>query len=510
MTPDQPIRNVVIVGGGAAGWMCAAGLARIVPSTVQITLVESEEIGTVGVGEATIPTLMIFNEFLGLNEDELVRRTQGTFKLGIEFIDWDRVGHSYFHPFGTHGRDTIEFKFHHLWLKLVHEAQGDAGRLAAIGPLRDYNLCTLAAELGRFSRPGDDADSLLASLRYAFHFDASLYAAMLREYAEARGVQRVEGRIVEVKQRAEDGFIESVVLADGATVEGQLFVDCSGFRGLLIDQTLKTGFRDWSRYLPCDRALAVPSELVGPPAPYTRSFADKAGWRWRIPLQHRQGNGYVYSSSHIADDAAHDQLMANLEGRPIADPRPIRFRAGHRDKFWVKNCVAIGLAGGFIEPLESTSIHLIQMGVARLILLFPDLGFSAADIEEYNRQATLEYEQTRDFIVLHYKATHRDDSEFWRYCRHMEIPDSLAHKIELFRSKGRIVRYQDDLFTEDSWLAVMLGQGIVPAGYDRLVDRYPAEELFNHVRGLRDAMRKTAASLPSHAAFLEGLRQAAR
>jgi tryptophan halogenase len=498
-----PIQRVVIVGGGTSGWMCAAALARIVPPDVQVTLVESDEIGVIGVGEATIPSLLTFNSFLGLDENDFVRATQGTFKLGIEFVDWDRRGHRYFHPFGFHGHPTVEFKFPALWLKLRHLAETDPAFAGVAGDISDYNLCSVAAGLGRFARPRGGPESIASSLRYAFHFDASLYGKLLRGYAEARGVARAEGLIVSVQQRPEDGFLQSVTLRDGRVIAGDLFLDCSGFRGLLIDQTLGTGFVDWSHWLPCDRALAVPCALTGEPAPFTRSTADAAGWRWRIPLQHRMGNGYVYCSDFLDDETARDRLLATLEGPGLADPRPIRFRTGHRDRFWVKNCVAIGLAGGFIEPLESTSIHLVQMGIARLVELWPDTGFDPADIDQYNQATTLEYEQLRDFIVLHYKANRRDDTPFWRRCREMSIPDSLVHKMELFRAKGRIFRFKDDLFSEDSWLAVLLGQGVIPGGYDRLVDRIPLDDLVKNLAHLRQATLKTAMGLPTHQAFID-------
>jgi len=498
-----PVEKVVIVGGGSSGWMTAAGLARILPPGVQITLIESDEIGIIGVGEATIPTLLTFNKFLGLDEDEFVRQTQATFKLGIDFVDWGGLGESYIHPFGVHGHNTPEFQFHHLWLRLRQEAQRDPRLSGVAGTLSDYSLCAVAARLGRFMRPQGGPDSILSSTRYAFHFDASLYGKFLRGYAEQRGVTRLEGLITSVEQRPEDGFIQSVTLRDGRVIEGDLFIDCSGFRGLLIEQTLKAGFVDWSAYLPCDRAVAMPCELAGPPTPYTRSTADVAGWRWRIPLQHRMGNGHVYCSDHLSDQEATDRLVANLEGEPLADPRVIRFKAGHRAKMWVKNCVAIGLAGGFIEPLESTSIHLVQMGIGRLVTLFPDKSFNQADIDEYNLISTLEYEQIRDFIVLHYNATRRDDSEFWRRCRDMPVPDSLTHKLELFKHKGRVFRFKDDTFTEDSWLAVMLGQNIVPEGYDPCVDRIPLADLAKNLGYLREATLKAAQAMPTHQAFID-------
>ncbi len=496
------IGQVVIVGGGTAGWMCAAFLAKILPpGQVGVTLIESDEIGTVGVGEATIPSLLTFNRMLGVDETDFVRSTQATFKLAIEFVDWQALGHRYLHPFGVHGRDTPEFKFLQLWLRLKQATLTSAGGDEA-GEIGDYNLNTLAAKLGRFARPSAEAAWPFAGLRYAFHFDAGLYARYLRGYAEARGVVRQEGRIVQALQRADDGFIEGVVLQDGRRLDGDLFIDCSGFRGLLIEETLKAGYEDWSRYLPCDRAVAVPSALTGPPDPFTRATADLAGWRWRIPLQHRMGNGYVYCSDHISDEAARAQVLAKLEGAALAEPRFLRFKAGHRKRLWVKNCIAVGLAGGFIEPLESTSIHLIQTGLLRLATLFPDKGFAQADIDEFNRSSVREYEHVRDFIVLHYKATKRDDSDFWLRQGGMEIPDSLAHRMALFASKGRLFRQQEELFNDDSWLAVLLGQGIVPSGYDPLVDGLSLEAIRRNLAGLRSAVSRTAQSLPTHSAFI--------
>jgi tryptophan halogenase len=479
--------------------MCAAALTKILPrNQVRLTLIESDEIGTVGVGEATVPSLLTFNRLLGLDETDFVRSTQATFKLGIEFVDWQALGQRYLHPFGVHGRDTPEFKFLQLWLRLKQASSSDSA-----DDIGDYNLNTLAAKLGRFGRPSGEAAWPFSALRYAFHFDAALYARHLRRYAEGRGVVRQEGRIVRVRQRAEDGFIEGLDLQDGRRIDGDLFIDCSGFRGLLIEETLKAGYEDWSRYLPCDRAVAVPSALVGPPDPFTRATADLAGWRWRIPLQHRMGNGYVYCSDYISDDAARTQVLAKLEGEALAEPRQLRFKAGHRKRLWVKNCIAVGLAGGFIEPLESTSIHLIQTGLLRLATLFPDKGFAQADIDEFNRSSVREYEHVRDFIILHYKATARDDSPFWRRQRNMQIPDSLAHRMALFESKGRIFRQQEELFADDSWLAVLLGQGIAPSGYDPLVDALSLEDIRRNLANLRTAIRKTAEALPTHEDFIE-------
>ena len=503
--PDRALRRVVIVGGGTAGWMCAAALAHRLPRDTEVTVVESDDIGTIGVGEATIPSILTFNSLLGIDENEFIRETRATFKLGIEFVDWAGLGERYFHPFGTFGRETPEFKFHQLWLRLMSSRIGSPERTLA-DDLGDYNLCTVAARKGRFTRPASRPDSIASSMRYAFHFDASLYARYLRSFSEAKGVSRVEGKIVDVRQRAGDGFIESLILDDGREVEGDMFVDCSGFRGLLIDKTLGSPFEDWSKYLPCDRAWAVPSELSGPPSPFTRATADTSGWRWRIPLQHRMGNGYVYCSDFLDDEDARLRLLATIDGAPLGEPRLIRFKTGHRPKPWVKNCISIGLSSGFIEPLESTSIHLIQMGIVRLILLFPDLDFAQADIDEYNLGSTRDFQSIRDFIVLHYKATSRDDTPFWRRCRDMDIPDTLKHRIELFKSKGRLYRFQDELFSDDSWLAVMVGQDIVPTGYDPLVEKLPLAEIEKNLDLLRAGVVRTAEAMPLHVKFLADIR----
>ena len=493
-----PVTRVVIVGGGTSGWMSAAALARMIGNAgVSVTLIESDEIGTVGVGEATIPSIRTFNALLGLDENDFVRSTQGTFKLGIEFVNWYRQGSCYIHPFGTYGVDLNAIKFHQFWLKL--KQLGDSG----LGDLSEFNLCTTAATLNRFTRPKGGSDSVLASLGYAFHFDAALYARYLRRYAEALGVRRIEGKIVDVRVRSEDGFITAVAFQDGRTVSGELFLDCSGFRSLLIGQTFNIGFQDWSHWLPCNRAVAVPCERTSPLLPYTRSTADTAGWRWRIPLQHRTGNGYVYCSDFIGDDDARARLLAGLDGAPNAEPRVLKFTAGCRRKLWEKNCVAIGLAGGFLEPLESTSIHLVQTGIAKLMTFFPDRSFSAPEIDAYNGYALQEYERIRDFLILHYKATQRDDTPFWRRCRDMSIPESLQQKINLFGSKGRALPTPDDLFTEHSWIAVMLGQGIEPAGYDPLVDSLSLGALRRFVQHAREVVSRTAHAMPLHQVFID-------
>ena len=496
MRPDA-IRKVVIVGGGTAGWMSAAALTTIMGEipTLTIELVESEEIGTVGVGEATIPQINLFNNLLGIDEHDFVRATNATYKLGIEFRDWTRIGHRYVHPFGFYGIDMMGVEFHHHWLK--GQALGDRT------PLDAYSLSVVAGLQGRFDHPRpNQPNSPLSRIGYAFQFDASLYARYLRALSERQGVIRTEGRIVDVVQNGESGFIEAVVLQSGARIEGDLFIDCSGFRGLLIEQKLGAGFEDWSAWLPCDRALAVACESSADVQTLTRSTARPAGWQWRIPLQHRTGNGYVYSSAHISDDEAAAALLANLDGAPLGDPRPLRFLAGHRKKAWVKNVVALGLAGGFLEPLESTSIHLVQTGIARLMTLFPTRNFDPFEIDRYNALTEREYVDIRDFLVLHYKATERDDTPFWDYCRTLEPPEGLAYKLEMFRRNGRIFREHEELFTETSWLSVMVGQGIEAGGYHPAADILPDAETLKRLAHIREVVASTAQLMPGQAEFL--------
>ena len=492
---NPPVRNIVIVGGGTAGWMAAAAFSKLL-AHYSIQLVESEEIGTIGVGEATVPHLKLFNQVLEIDEAQFVRETRGTFKLGIQFIDWARVGDRYVHGFGQIGHEYGLLPFHQYWLKA--NAQGWA---AEIG---EYSLNTAAAERGRFMVSAQDAprNSPLADIAYAYHFDASLYAQFLRRYAEARGARRTEGKVVHVAQR-EDGFVEEIVLADGERIAGDLFIDCSGFRGLLIEQTLHAGYEDWSHWLPCDRAVAVPCENVGPPTPYVRCIAREAGWTWRIPLQHRTGNGYVYSSRYISDDEAAANILRWIDGAARAEPRVLRFTGGRRRKAWINNVVALGLASGFLEPLESTSIYLIQSGIARLVNLFPDGGFSRTLIDRYNTQTDFEIERIRDFLILHYCATERDDTPFWNYCRTMDIPRPLREVIELFRHSGRFFRQAEELFALTSWVEVMIGQRIVPQGWHPAVDLLPETKLRELLDGVRKVIASCVDAMPMHQQFID-------
>jgi tryptophan halogenase len=488
---DDQIRRIVIVGGGTAGWMAAAALAKLVGTLpgLQIQLVESDAIGTVGVGEATIPHINLFNRMLGIDEAAFVRETSATYKLGIEFVDWQRIGTRYVHPFGVYGLDMLGVEFHHFWLKA--RTLGDAA------PLDAYSIGIAAARRGRFAHPRpDQPNSPLARLGYAFQFDAGLYAGFLRRLAEGLGVRRTEGRIVEVRRDGETGHVAAVQLETGAKIAGDLFVDCSGFRGLLIEQTMGAHFCDWTHWLPCDRAVAVPCAPGGDRLPLTRATARAAGWQWRIPLQHRIGNGYVYAGDHLSDDEATATLLANLDGPALAEPRALRFRAGHRDRAWIGNVVALGLAGGFLEPLESTSIHLIQSGIGRLMALFPSRQFDAPEIERFNRETAQEYADIRDFLILHYKATERDDTAFWRRCRDMTPPDSLTARMALFRRNGRILREQHELFQDASWLAVMNGQGIVPAGYHPVADLLSDAETLERLNHIAQVIDETANAMP--------------
>lgn len=494
-----PISRVVILGGGSAGWMAAAALKRVFGALTEITLVESEAIGTVGVGEATIPGIRLFNQLLGLNEDAFLKATQGAIKLGIRFDDWLEKGHSYIHGFGDVGLPLAGLSFHQYWLR-AREADATSA-----GDLWRYSLNVQAALAGRFSRPEVVAPNRMGGLIWAYHFDAGLYARMLREWAEARGVIRVEGRVANVGLRPDDGFVEALTLEDGRRVEGQLFIDCSGFRGVLIEEALKTGYEDWTDWLPCDRAVAVPSQGVGTVTPYTRSRARDAGWHWRIPLQHRTGNGYVYSSRFIDDEAAAADIVSQLDGPALAEPRVIRFTTGKRRRMWNKNVVALGLASGFMEPLESTSIHLVQSGLEKLIRLFPDIGFDPALAAQFNRTMDAEFESVRDFLVLHYRATRRDDTPFWRHCRGLPIPPGLQRKLASWRASAVLPDEEDDLFKPTSWLQVLLGQNVQPDGRHRLADAIRDDQLTGFLNDVGGLVAQGLKPLGGHDDFLRRL-----
>ena len=488
----DPIRTIVIGGGGTAGWMAAAAAARFLnEGQRRILLVESDAIGTVGVGEATIPPIRDFNNMLGIDEAEFIRETGATFKLGIEFVDWGALGERYLHPFGDPGHNFEGIAFHQYWLKHRHDPR--------IGPFTDYFITDAAVRHRGYAPQSGDPRSPLHQMAAAYHFDAALYAAYLRRRAEAQGVERIEGRITGVARDGGNGHVGALHLADGRDVAGDFFIDCSGFVSLLLGKEMGVAYRDWSRWLPCDRAFAVPSARTDPLIPATRATAHGFGWQWRIPLQHRTGNGIVWSSAHAGDDEARDTLLANLDSEALAEPRQLRFTAGVRERLWEGNVVALGLAGGFIEPLESTSIHLIQTGINKLFWLFPDKAFSAVERDEYNRLMIDQYEYVRDFIVLHYKATARNDTPFWRDMAAMEIPDSLAHKIELFRTKGRIRRFDHDLFGVANWAAVMLGQNIVPDGYDPLVDATDDDRIIAAMERIASVFDQQARAMPPHA-----------
>ena len=489
------IETVVIVGGGTAGWITAALLIKILGNAITIKLIESEQIGTVGVGEATIPPILTLNKALGLGEAEFLRETKGAIKLGVELVNWKRKGDRYMHAFGSIGKDFPFCSFHHFWRRGVLEGRRDS--------LWDFSPTYQAAIRNRFAKLDRIEAGNLPGLTYAYHFDASLYAAYLRKFSERLGVQRIEGIVGDVALKSDSGLIESVRLQDGSTIAGDLFVDCSGFRGLLIEQQLNTGYEDWTHWLPCDRAMAVPCESVSALTPYTRATAHGAGWQWRVPLQHRIGNGLVYSSRYLSDEDAKTLLLGHLDGAPLAEPSVLRFRTGRRNLQWNRNCVSIGLAGGFLEPLESTSIHMIQSAAIRLIKHFPHAGIEPSEVDEYNRQSKMEWEYVRDFIILHYYLNERDDSAFWRECRLMQVPDTLKRRMELFGATGKVFREQDELFTELAWQQVMIGQGLTPRDYHPLVDALSKEQLDEFLDSVKKIIDDMVAGLPDHAQFLQ-------
>ena len=497
MSTAKPIRDVVIVGGGTAGWIAASALSRLMGGVLDIRLIESDAIGTVGVGEATIPQILRLNAVLGIDEANFVRDTKATFKLGIEFNDWAARGDSYLHTFGDIGLDLQTLPFHHYWLRHRAAHQGS--------PLWDYSLHHRAAYGHRFGHLPRVGQTSMTGLHYAYHFDSGLYARMLRRYSEARGVTRTEGRVVDVELDAESGHIRAVELESGERVAGELFIDCTGFRGLMIGGALGVPYQDWSHWLPVDSAFAVASERQGPLLPYTRATAREAGWQWRIPLQHRTGNGHVFSNAFTDADTARERLMEGLDAPALAEPRRLRFTTGRREHLWSKNCVSLGLASGFLEPLESTSIHIIQSNISRLIELFPTADFPAATTAEYNRVVIKEYDLIRDFLILHYKQTRRDDTPFWNHVRTMEIPDSLAHKIALFTESAHLFRDADDLFRESSWVQVMIGQGVEPRTHHRRADALSDNQLARFMRDVDALVGKATDALPGHAEFVDAM-----
>lgn len=494
---SNAIKNIAIIGGGSAGWMAAAALSNALQGSCVITLIESEEIGTVGVGEATIPPVKYFNAQLGISEAEFMRETNGTFKLGIEFINWTRHQHSYFHPFGQYGAEFDQTPFYQYWMR-----EAIAGNTSK--NIDEFSMAWAVSQGGKFQHPEKDKRKIQSTYDYAYHFDATLYARYLRKYSEALGVKRLEGKVSDVGLVPETGFIQSVKMDDGQVVEADFFIDCTGFYGVLIEQALRTGYEDWSHWLPCDRAVAVPCENASNDLlPYTKSTANEAGWQWRIPLQNRVGNGVVYCSQYMDAEQAEKSLLQHIDGQPLQDPRHLRFVTGRRKKFWNKNCVAIGLSAGFMEPLESTSLHLIQYGIMRLLALFPDKSGSPMLQEEYNALTNAEYERIRDFLILHYKATEREDSEFWKYCKNMSIPDRLEYKMEQFRENGIISSDERELFHNPSWLAVYLGQGVFPQRAPALASYRKNVPVLERLDQVRSAMKDAVAVMPDHRAYVE-------
>lgn len=492
------IKNIVIVGGGTSGWMTAAMLARLFKSTLNITLIESEDIGTIGVGEATIPPLQIFNNVLGINEADFVNATQATFKLGIQFENWGKPGEAYMHAFGHVGKDIGFTQFHHYWLSTSPKE---------VNSFWDYSVNYQAAKHNKFQVLQQIPNSPLAGLTHAYHFDATLYAQFLRHFSEQLGVKRIEGKVTSV-DLAPCGKIDTVKLQTGQVIAADFFIDCSGFAALLIEKTLKVGFDSYQHWLPCDSAYAVPCEKTTAITPFTRSIAHDAGWQWRIPLQHRTGNGLVYCSRYISDDAAKQLLLDNLDGKPLAEPKKINFTTGRRLKQWHKNCVAIGLSSGFLEPLESTSLHLVQSAIIRLSKLFPHQGIAEENVDEFNRQSKLEFEQIRDFIILHYHLNQRvnpQENSLWQQCQTMDIPESLQQKIDLFRETGAVFRHQEELFTEAAWVQVMLGQGIMPQDFNPLANTIVAPDLAAFLQNMRTIIDNAVEKMPTHNQYLAHL-----
>jgi tryptophan halogenase len=494
--PDDSRLKIVIVGGGTAGWMTAAALTKLLPSRAEVHLVESEAIGIVGVGEATLPQIRGFNEKLGIDEADFMAATRATFKLGIEFRDWARPGDRYIHPFGTFGSGQGEVDFHHYWARAWQAGE-------PMSPIGEYSMAITMAYMNRFVQPQPEGSGLESTFSYAYQFDATSYAPYLRRVAEQLGASRTEGRIVDVELDSQNGNVLAVRLESGERVEGDLFVDCSGFVSLVIGKAFGEPFEDWSEWLPCDRAVATPCRTRTELTPYTSAIAMPAGWRWRIPLQHRTGNGYVYASSFTSDDEARSNLLGVVEGEPIAEPRVLKFRAGRRKRSWVRNCVAIGLSSGFLEPLESTSIYLIQAAITALVDLFPEREISPVDRDEFNRLIDREYDWIRDFLILHYYATDRSGGPFWDYVQNMRVPDSLLEKIELFRRRGRVMKRREGVFLDASWVAVFTGQRVLPESHDPRAGMPPISEVIQKMKALRTEIRSKAEATPDHRMHIE-------
>ncbi|MCF2946739.1 tryptophan 7-halogenase [Paraglaciecola aquimarina] len=482
-------QKIVIAGGGTAGWIAAAAIAKQLGRVVDVELVESDQIGTIAVGEATIPPMRTFHHLLGIDEQEFMRETSATFKLGISFENWKDQNQDYIHSFGKTGQESFFADFHHFWLRGLQEGH--------TADFSEYSLELQAAKAGKFVK------SKNPEINYAYHLDATAYAKFLRKYSEERGIKRTEGKISKVNKDMKTGNITSLELGSGKTITGDFFIDCTGFKGLLIEQSLHTGYEDWSHWLPCDSAYVVQTKSTGEVLPYTRSIAHQAGWRWNIPLQHRMGNGLVYCSQYLGHDEAKKLLVDSIEGEMITEPRLINFRTGRRLKAWNKNCVALGLSSGFIEPLESTSIHLITTGIIRFIRMFPQAGIIDSTVDEFNRQTKLEIEQLRDFIVLHYNVTNRQDSAFWNHCKNMQIPETLAHRIDLFKQNAQAMQIDGEMFRVDSWTQVMFGQGVIPESYHPIVHAMSAKELSAFLTNYRKQIQQVVEKLPTHQAFID-------
>lgn len=493
---NSKINHVVIMGGGTSGWVSAALLVRLLGKSVNITLIESERISSVGVGEATIPPIKTLNQALGIDEADFIKRTKATIKLGIQFEDWNHIGDSYMHAFGNVGKDLAFCGFEQLWFR--------SQSLGHNSDFWDYSLNFQAARQAKFAQFDSIPNTGMSGLVYAYHFDAALYAGFLREYSEQKGVNRIEGVVESVQLSDVEGHIQSLQLQDGSRVDADLFIDCSGFRATLIEGALKVAYEDWSAYLPCDRAVAVQTKQDSQPSAYTRSIAHEAGWRWQIPLQHRTGNGWVYSHKYMSDDEATHRLLASIDGEVCNEPRVIKFKTGRRQQAWHKNCVAIGLSSGFLEPLESTSIHMVQSAITRLVKLFPHQGIKDSEVCEYNQQTQDEIDHIRDFIILHYRLNNRSDP-FWRTCQTMEIPESLAHKIDLFKSTGKVFNSSDTLFTNVAWHQVMIGQGLMPSDYHPIAASLSAQQLSEFQSNIKTVINQVVGKLPSHQSFLDGL-----